>query len=358
MHIEDMTIEQLRARAAEIRGLVNTATDEELEALDQEATQIAERLAQVERETRRRQIAERVVDGDGTTRRGFAEPTGAGNDIPGIDSTEYRVAYLRALQGRELSPREQRAYTVAGGATATITANRIMDVVRQHAPLLERCTTIYANGKMEYYIEGTNNEATDHTENQPIDVAADTVNKIVLTPSEITKLVQVSASAATMSIDAFEDWLVAHLGAAIARKITGKILTAMMASASSAGSSIDATTVAALLGKVKGFDIALVCNNLMLYTKLLPLQDKAKNNLVTFDGNVPRIYGRPVLLDDHMQDDELLCGDMSKFVCEVAEDVDVKKQYDIKTNSDYFLGVTTFDGKVGIAAGFAKIAGA
>ena len=355
MDIKTMTIEQIEARMAEIRTEMD-AEGADITALTEEVRAMNERKKELRKaEEARKELRNMVATGAGKTVHEFKAKEQEERTF-GIDTKEYRDAYLKKLQGKELTEMEQRAFTVASGATATITANRIMDVVRDHAWLLERCTTIYANGKIEYYIEGTNNEAEDHTENATITPAADTLTKITLSPAEITKMIQVSAASSALSIDAFEGWLADQLGKAIARKINSKIITAMMGAATSAGTTITKDDVLALLGTVKGEDIAIVCNNKTLFTKLAALQDNGKSALVRFDGGKATIYGREVLLDDNMADDTVLCGDMSKFVCAVAEDINVIRQYDIDTNSTKYLGVTVFDGKVGLSAGFAKLA--
>lgn len=356
MENKNMTVDEIEARMAEIRTEMDT-DGADITALTEEVRAMNERKDELRRAEEACKKLRNMV-AYGSVGKTVHEFTGKEQEERtfSVDSKEYRDAYLKKLQGKELTEMEQRAFTVASGATATITANRIMDVVRDHAWLLERTTTIYANGKIEYYVEGTNNKAEDHTENTAITPAADTLTKITLSPAEITKMIQVSAASAALSIDAFEGWLADQLGKAIARKISSKIITAMLAAAASAGTTVTKDDVLALLGSVKGESIAIVCNNKTLFTKLVALQDNGKSPLVRFDGGKATIYGREVLLDDNMADDTVLCGDMSKFVCAVAEDINVIRQYDIDTNSTKYLGVTVFDGKVGLAAGFAKLA--
>lgn len=57
--ISEMSVAELRVRATEIRGLVDKP-DADLEALDAEATEIAQRLQQAEKEARRKAIADKV----------------------------------------------------------------------------------------------------------------------------------------------------------------------------------------------------------------------------------------------------------------------------------------------------------
>lgn len=354
MHTKDEIETRLAAIKEEMEkdGVDLDALTEEVRGLKAEMKKLDEAAE------KRAALRQAVAGGAGQTVRNFKheEPE---KRIFGLDSKEYRNAWLKAMQGKDLTGDEQRAFVTNGSAIATMTANSIMDIVRQHAWLLERCSLIYSDSQITYYIEGDDNEATDHNENDTITPAADTLTKVDLAPAEITKLIQISDAARRMSIDAFEAWIAKHLGRAIARKINKKLITAASAAAKEVGSkTIDAAGVQALLGAIKGNDIALVCNNNTLFTKLLPLQDDSKNALVRFEGNKPTIYGRPVELDDNMADGNLLGGDWSKMGAAIAEDINIKQQFDINTNSYKYLGVTVFDCKVGINAAFAKIASA
>ena len=84
--VVDMTIEELRTRAAEIRTAVN-APDADLDLLGTEATQISERISAYETEQRRRAIAGRVAGGEGTVVRIFAN-----RQEELLTSKEYRNA--------------------------------------------------------------------------------------------------------------------------------------------------------------------------------------------------------------------------------------------------------------------------
>lgn len=345
---------QIEARLAAIPAELD-AEGADLEALKTEVTNLkAERKAILDAAEQRKKILQEIAGGAGTVTRSFAQPQE--ERTYAVDTPEYRSLWLRHLQGVQLSDAEQRAYTSANGAIATMTANAVMDVVRDHAPLLARMTVIYSATNLTYYVEGTNKDAEDHTENAAITAAADTLTKIQLVPTEIVKLIQISESARLMSVDAFESWLARTLGEAIARKINSKIITAMLGAAASAGTSIDAATVQALLGTVKGSGVAMVCNRKTLYTKLLPLQDNSKSSIVRFDGGSATVYGVDVLVDDNVADDTVGAGDLSKLIAAMAENVTVRNGFDIDSNSTKYLGVAVFDVKVGLSSAFAKIA--
>lgn len=348
--------EEIEARLAAIRSEMEDP-GADLDALTEEVRSLKEELRTInENAEKRGRLRQAVAAGEGTVTRSFAQP--AADEPFGVDTEEYRTAWLKHLQGKDLNDKEQRAYTAANGAISVLVVNDIMSVVRDHAPLMERITMVYSGSKITYYVEGTNEAATDHTENAAITAAGDTMIAVELTPAEIVKLVQVSDAAQQMSIPVFNTWLARMLGEAIARKINEKIITAITNAATSAGTSVDAATVQALLGSVKGEGVAILCNRKTLYTKLLPIQDNSKSSIVKFEGanNAAYVYGVEVLPDDNVADGTVLAGDMSKAVGAMGEDITVRQAYDIDTNSHKFLGVAVFDVKIGINSAFAKIA--
>ena len=347
--------EEIEARLAEIRAEVDNegadidALTEEVRALKNEQKEI-ENMAQ-----KRSELRKAVAGGAGEVIRRF--PKADKESVYGIESEEYRTAWLKNLQGKELNDMEQRAFTVSNGAISKLVVNDIMSIVRDHAPLMERISMVYSAAKITYYVEGTTNEATDHTENAQITPSEDTLTAVELSPSEIVKMVQVSDAAQQMSIPVFNAWLSRTLGEAIARKINNKIITAISAAATSAGTTIDAAGVQTLLGSVKGESVSILCNRKTLYNKLLPIQDNSKSSIVKFDGTYEsaRVYGVEVLVDDNVADDTVIAGDMPKAVGAIGEDIGVRQAYDIDTNSYKYLGVAMFDTKVGISSAFAKL---
>ena len=350
--------EEIEARLAAISKEMDMP-GADLDALTEEVRGLKAELKQIEDAAEKRsKLRAAVAAGEGTVVRSFSKP--AASEIPGIETEEYRTAWLKNLQGKELSAVEQRAFTVANGAISKLVVNDIMTVVRDHAPLMERITMVYSASKITYYVEGIINPAKDHTENATITPDSDTLTPVELTPAEITKMVQVSESARQMSIPVFNTWLTNMLGEAIARFINGKIITAISGAATSAGTTINTAGVQALLAAVKGEDVAVLCNRKTLYTLLLPLQDNSKNNIVTFTGTYgsARMYGYDILVDDNVADSTVLAGDMNKVIGAMGEDIAVREGYDINTNSYKYLGVAMFDVKIGVTSAFASLTNA
>lgn len=348
-------MEEIEVRLSEIAGEMDNE-DADLDALTEEVRKLKNEKQQLaEAAEKRAQLRRDVAGGAGVVVRRFDDQPK--EETFGVETEEYRTAWLKKLQGKDLTAAEQRAYTVSNGAISQLVVNDIMTVVRDHAPLMSRITMVYSGSKITYYIEGTNNAATAHTENAAITAAADTLTSVTLSPSEIVKMIQVSDAAQQMSIPVFNSWLSTTLGEAIARKINADIINAISTAATSAGATITAATVQTLLGSVKGERVAIICNRKTLYTALLPLQDNSKSSIVRFDGTATGayVYGVEVLLDDNVADNTVLAGDMSKTIGAMAENITVRQAYDIDTNSHKYLGVAMFDVEVGIDDVYAKL---
>lgn len=292
----------------------------------------------------------------------------------------YRVAFFKHLQGKEMSAEEKVAYSSgtssAGAVIPTQTAEEIITKLKERAPLLDEITLLQVAGNVKFAVEGTNNAATIHTENASITPAADTLVPVSLSGWEITKLIQVSDTVATMSINAFENWLVDMLVESIADKISEQIINGTGTSqakgiekANTWGEansvtvaktgSLTAANVQTLIGLLGGgYDpnAKFLMSKKTLFNDFMPLQDNAKNDIVTREGRSYYVYGYPVLIDSRVTEHEAYFGDLKKYVANLAEAVNVKTDFDIDTNSNKYLGVAIFDGAPALGEAFVKLA--
>lgn len=291
----------------------------------------------------------------------------------------YRVAFFKRLQGKELSPEELTAYSSgassAGAVIPTQTAEEIITKLKERAPLLQEITLLQVQGNVTFAVEGTNNAAAIHTENASITPAADTLTKVSLSGWEVTKLIQVSDTVKTMSINAFEGWLVDMLVESIADKISDMIINGTgssqakgiekantwgdtnSVSVAKAGS-LTAANVQTLIGLLGGgydANAKFIMSKKTLYTDFMPLQDNSKNDIVTREGRNYYVYGYPVLIDSRVTEHEAYLGDLKKYVANLAEFVNVKADFDIDTNSNKYLGVAIFDGTPALGEAFVKL---
>lgn len=284
-------------------------------------------------------------------------------------SPEYRTAWLQRLRNVDLTETEQRAFTTvtdsAGAVIPTDTASSILTKVQQYAPLLSKINLLHVPGMVRFAVEKTVHDAEYHAENAQISAKDDKLETIDLTAYEITKLVQVSKSVKTMSIPAFENWLVDMLARKIADKISDTILNG---TGSSQGKGIEKANVWAEENSVEvalsasltnadvqkliallpgGYDARaeFLMSKKTLFMDFMPLQDKNKHDIVTVQGNSYYIYGYPVTLDERIADHEAYLADLYTVIGNLPEDITITSGFDIDTNSFKFLGCAMFDCK-------------
>ena len=374
-----MRIKEIEARLAAIKQEIETRgaemTAAEIDALEQETTQLTEeRAGLIAAAEKRNGILDNIAKGAGVVSRSF-EQRGQQEEKPDdpFGTPEYRSAWLKQLRRLPLTEAENRAfmearaYANASGTGAEViptqTANEIISKVKTLAPMLNEVTLLHVKGAVKFAVEGANNAAAIHAENAAITPAADTLTTVQLSGYEIIKLVQISDTVMTMSIAAFESWIVDMLAEAIARKVEDLLINGTGSSQptgidkantwDAANSvtvtktgSLTAANVQALIGLLpSGYDRngKFVMNKKTLFTDFMPLQDNSKNHIVTVQNNAYFVYGYPVLLSDYVADHEAFLGDYKKVCANLAENIGVKSAYDIDTNSYKYSGIAIFD---------------
>lgn len=380
-----MRIKEIEARLADIKKEIEERGDamkaEEIDALEKETKELTEeRAGLIAAAEKRNGILDNIAKGGGVSVRSFGkkEEDNTDPDDP-FGTPEYRSAWLKNLRRLPLTDAEKRAYANASGTGAEVvptqTANEIISKVKKLAPMLNEVTLLHVKGAVKFVVEGTNNDAAIHTENAAITPAADTLTTVTLSGYEIVKLVQISDTVMTMSIAAFESWIVDMLAEAIARKVedffingTGTSQPKGIDKANTwgatnsvtvgASASLTAANVQTLIGLLNaGYDrnAKFVMSKRTLFTDFMPLQDNSKNHIVTVQGNSYFVYGYPVLLSDYVKEHEAFLGDFKKVCANLAESINVKNAYDIDTNSYKYSGIAIFDCQPAIGEAFVKL---
>lgn len=381
-----MRIKEIEARLAAIKQEIeqrgDAMTAAEIEALEHETTQLTEeRAGLIAAAEKRKGILNNIASGAGIVARGFQQQDDNGNTAPDdpFGTPEYRSAWLKNVRRLPLNDAEKRAYSNAAGSGAEViptqTANEIISKVKQLAPMLNEVTLLHVKGAVKFAVEGKNNDAAIHKDNTAITAAADTMTTVALSGYEIVKLVQISDAVMTMSIAAFESWIVDMLAEAIALKIenllingTGSAEPKGINKANTWGegnsvsvakaASLTAENVRALIGLLpSGYDRngKFVMNKKTLFTDFMPLQDNSKNHIVSVQNNEYFIYGYPVLLSDYVADHEAFLGNFKKVCANLAEDIGVRSAYDINTNSYKYSGIAIFDCAPAIGEAIVKL---
>lgn len=292
-----------------------------------------------------------------------------------VDSKEYRIAWLKTLQGKPLDE-EERGYTqsstYATNAIPTEVAGKFFEKMKKLAPMLSEITLFRAAGNLKFVAEGTRNAATSHVENSAITAAADTTVAVTLGAVEFMKVVGISKSAARMSVDDFENWIVDYLAGDIARAIDNYILndathgvtaitfttaTNQIMAASTGMTYGDVCDLIALLPAAYDPDAKFLTNKATLYGAIANITNSAGNPIFVPDPTVGlgRIMGYPVLVDDYVAtaNSQVYLGKWSDVVGNLSEGVIVERD----ESSGFLSGTINYRGYASFDSAPAKIDG-
>lgn len=295
----------------------------------------------------------------------------------GIASVEYRDAWLKTQMGiaTEVEKRSV-AMTNAAGVIPVITNNKIFDLLKQKAMLLNEVSLTRVNGAVNVPVEGTNNDAALHTENALMDAAADTWTNIQLSAFEITKFVRVSKSLMTMAVDAFEGYLVNKIADKLAQKIETYILYGTGSGqpkgidkaqtwsdgsngvdwASTAPTAAELIELVSYLPGAHYANAKWVMNHKTFFSFVYALRDDAKYPLVREAADGYYILGKKLLFSDFVADGEIFVGDFQQVVANLSQDISVDRSdaSGFAYNAIDFRGSCLFDCDIAIPTAFVK----
>lgn len=369
---------EIRSRKAEIRSTLENDTSADLDALTKELRNLDTEYSELER---RKATIEGINTGTIPTNQIDNPLQNRSQEPQGIDSKEYRSAWLKNLLEKPLDNQEQRAITAANvsGAIPTQTSNEIIRKLKQTVPLLNEVTLLHVAGNVNFAVEGNKTAAAIHTENAETDAATDTLVTVSLAGYEIVKLIRISATVRTMTINAFESWLVDMLTEALAEKIEDYLVngtgvsqpkgvkyantwvdnTNGIAWAGASLANVDITEGISLLPGGYDRNAKLLMSKKTLWANVMPIRDDGKAPIVKEDGKGGYIiHGYPVLLSDKVDNGVIYLGDFKKIVANLAEDFTVKasEHSGFVHNSIDYRGTCIFDSDIALGEAFVKIA--
>ena len=368
MKFDDWNVEQLEARQAELAGLdTESATTEELEERAGELEAIKAELearekAAKEAEEVRQEVAESRLD---PVIKEFKTEERTMNYE--VNSPEFRSAWLRNLQGKELNA-EERAAVTATAAIPTQTMNEIVGKLELN-PLIAAVDLTQIPGYVTYPAEGTINDAAWVAMGSSATDSADTLAAVTLGAYKLIKTVEITADVDAMSTDAFESWLVARLANKIEKALDAAILNG---GGSTSGEALGIKTtkstadykytktamtwkdLTAVMGKLPGQyhnGASFVMPPALFFGEVLGMTDSTGNRVVVADPQEPRKYnvlGFPCIVDGNAATDELYFGDLKAYKLNLAKAIEVKSSEDaaFRTGSNVYRAMTLADGKL------------
>lgn len=279
------------------------------------------------------------------------------------NTKEYRNAWLKNLQGKELTA-EERAAVTAGYTIPQETANLIKGKMELY-PLLNAVDVMHIPGTVIVPVEGTVNAAGVVAMGTAATDAQDTIGQCALGIYKIIKTVEITADVEAMAVDAFEQWLVDRLANKIFRAVTGYIaagtgtnqptglttITATNQTYTKAGITYaDVMAIIATLPTQYDPGAAFVMSRATFFGNVLAIRDTANNPIVVVDVQAPakfNILGYPVILEDGVGTD-IIFGDLKEGYCwNFGKDVAIDRDESVgfRTGSTVFRGMCLGDGK-------------
>ncbi len=373
-----MNLEQINARLAEIRSQMEDP-NADITALRQEAEQLIEQRNRLRADAENRQaLRNMVAAGAGEPVRDLRNLGGANTSgeqqTPGVDSPEYRRAFLLDLVNRgDQMTREERAaftHTTANSSAPmpTTMVNAIWDLVStQHSILGD--VTMYRTGTILEVVKHTTVDAgaaKTVAEGAANDDEKNGFAKVTLSGKDFSKHIEISYAMEKMSIDALEDYLVNEisngLGAAMAADVVSTIGTGMNAAnkiSTAAANTVaykDMATLFGLLARVGA--VSVYGTRKTVYTYLVGMVDTTGRPVFQPSaqaGQEGTILGAAIKIEDAVADGKLLVGDGKKVVYNMIQDVIIEKDRDIKTHKIIHSGYARGEGALIDDKGFAEL---
>lgn len=268
-------------------------------------------------------------------------------------SKEFRSAWAKGLMGQELNEVEKRAYAQAGAAIPTEVADQFFEKMKKLAPMLDEITLLRVAGNVKFYAEGVRNAAGKHTENQEVAAAGDTMVAVTLGGFEFMKVISISKSAKTMSVAAFEKWIVDMLAGDIARAIDDYIIndstngiaaitfnSSNQIETGSAYTYKNIMDLIALLPAAYDAEAKFLVNKKVLWSDIRGIVDGQQRPI--FDPESKTLCGYPVIEDDNVKatNKDVYLGRWLDVVGNLSEDVTVESN----ANSGFTRGAIDYRG--------------
>lgn len=345
------TVEEMEARAAAINADIDSNPNADIEAFNIELRGIKEAKENVELRSATQAAGLNLVTG--RSLKGEEPKTFEGD----VEATpEYRSAFYKNLMGQKLTANEQAAFnavveqradafsaaTDVAAAIPTQTLNEVIKKARTMGGLIAEARAFRMPTNIAIPVGTPSSNAAWHVEGAKVDSEKLTLGSVTFGGYEIIKIFSISAKVKTMTVSAFESYLVDEL----TNCVMGTINTALISGSGSgqgtgletaitwvdtAGATQNAVKVAktadvsykdvvaavALMKRGYSQGAKWAMNNATLYNVFYGMEDNNKRPIFIADPkneSVGKILGFDVVIDDNIDDNVAYLGNYSKYL--------------------------------------------
>lgn len=365
------TIEQINTRMAEIQQELETATGDQLTALETEFNTLTAERDQIRAEAQtRQQLRANVAAGlVGTITEHHEEENHMENRTFTPASEEYRSAFLKHLRGEAMTDIETRAFTfMTTNTTAplpTVMQNRIIDLIGEAHPIVADVYTMHSHTAITIpvakSVAADAGKTAEGAASNELEVTFDDIN---LSGEDYTANVTLTYKMRNMAIPAFEDYLIAQISERLGAKLATEIITnikAGMNATNKVATGVTYANLCAAFGELKRVGTVVVYGTRKgVYNKLVSMVDANKRPIfqqAITAGAAGSLLGATIKFDDAIGDDELLIGDPKKYLQNVVAPIMIESDKDLGVHKVIYSGYTCQEGVLTDDKAFALVSG-
>ena len=385
-------MDAIERRAQELKATIQTDPDVdiksaniELTALNQAADNAKDKAAAVQQQQQ--------TDPDTRALKPFGIETRATDwtDADDVRKTpEYRTAFFKQLQGKQLNAMESRALNAVarleqradaygtsannGGVIPTQTLNEIIAKAGKAHGLFDEVRKLQVPAGVSVPVADPATPAKWNTEGANVDSEKPDTTPVKFDGYELIKVFSVSAKVRTMAVDAFESYLTDELNNSVIEAIADAIVngTGTNQPTGILGAITNKVTTKALtyadivkaMGMLKGgyqANSVFAMSTATLYNNVYALTDGNKRPIFIQDAQadtIGRVLGKPVVVDDHIADGTVIYGDFKDgYAVNMAGGISVESSTEssFKSGRVDYRALCVADAKPLIAEAFASI---
>ena len=385
MNLDDMNLQQVEERLAALDVEVREATEAEaVEKAAEEKKGLLERKAELVDLEQRKKTALELNEGKAPEKIIEARKEEKKMEVEKMldhSSEEYRSAWLKNLQGKELNEVEKRALTGGTSALPEATANKVVEILVDTVPLLNEIELFRMPGSINIAVEVTAPGAKVEAAGGAVTESTAVLRQVTLAGYNMNAFIRLGADLAQQAVSAFEDWLTRKLADAIGNKIEDLIVNGDGTGGPkgiekyvttwdvSDGTGVDwtgaNTTLAVadldaaigLLPAKYDRDSKFVMSKKTFYTNVANLTDLNNLPVVEREGRNFYVRGYPVVFSNYVTAGTIFFGDFKRgMVGNLSSDIKVEKQRNLAANAWDFLGWAVFDCAPAAAGCIVKVA--
>lgn len=364
-------IEEIESRCDEIKNEIETRSGEELKALSEELDALIEERKNIMAEAENRKAMLEKAQTVGATVEKVKETTQMDEKRFAVDTMEYRDAFMKKLQGKELNAEERGALTSASSVIPTVTLDRIYGRLAEN-PLIAELDMLNIAGYVEVPVATTVNDAAWVAMGTAATDAEDVVGKVSLAVYKLIKTVEITADIKSMAIPAFENWLIGALVKKLNAAICNAVLngsgssqpTGVISGATAIGTTVTYDNLVGLLTGIGAYmDGGVFVMSSTYFGEVLKLKDSDNRPLVSLGTygieNKPAyfLFGHKIIIEDAASNVIVFGNFRDGYVFNLGTGitVDADDSVAFRSGSRVYRAMALCDGKPAVASAFAKI---